>query len=222
MNENVMGVIMKRLEKTAQALQNNNMEAFVVKDCREAVSKVESILKEGETISCGGSQTLKDSGVLDLMQSGKYNFLDRSKAATPEEVEEIYRKTFFADTYITSSNAVTVQGELYNVDGNCNRISAIAFGPRQVIFVVGYNKIVENLDEAVRRVKTIAAPANGFRFKGETPCAKTGECISLASGGDMPKGCRCDTRMCCNYLVSSFQRKKGRFKVILVGENLGF
>ena len=221
-DENVKGVIMKRLEKVAEALRKNNMEAYVVNDSREAVKTVESILEEGETITCGGSQTLKESGVLELMQSGKYNFLDRSKAKNQEETDRIYREAFCADTYLTSSNAVTKDGELYNVDGNCNRIAAIAFGPKQVIFVVGYNKIVENLEEAVKRVKTIAAPANAFRFNGEMPCRELGNCVSLENGGDMPKGCRCETRMCCNYLVSSFQRKKGRFKVVLVGEELGF
>ena len=222
MNEVVKQVRIKIMEKTAEALRKNNMNAFVVKNCSEAVETVRKILEKGDTITCGGSETLKESGVLDLMKSGEYNFLDRSSAKTDDEREEIYRKAYYADAYLTSSNAVTESGELYNVDGNCNRISAIAYGPKKVIFVVGYNKIVKNLDEAVERIKKISAPCNAERLGVDTPCGKTGECISLSSGGDMPKGCLCSSRMCCNYLVSSYQRHKGRFNVILVAEELGY
>ena len=137
----------KRIEKTLDNLKKNNIAAYFAETSAEAVKLVESMLSEGETISCGGSVTLSESGVFALMQSGKYNFLDRSKAKNPEEMAEIYRKSFYADTYLTSSNALTEEGELVNVDGNCNRISAITFGPKSVIVVVGVNKIVKNVEE---------------------------------------------------------------------------
>ena len=222
MNENVMKVIEKRMEKTAEALRKNNMEVYIAKDCDETVEIVKSLLKKGETISCGGSATLKESGVMELMQSGEYNFLDRSKAETREEVEEVYRKSFFADTYLTSANAVTENGEIYNVDGNSNRVAAIAYGPKSVVFIVGCNKIVPTLDDAVKRIKKISAPCNGIRLNTNTPCEKNGECISVTTGADMAKGCFCEGRMCCNYLVSAYQRHKNRFKVILVAQELGY
>lgn len=222
MDANVKSIITKRLERTAENLRKNNMEAYIAEDCAEAVKIAEGLMKEGDTISCGGSVSLAESGVLDLMKSGKYNFLDRSQAKDRDEVEEIYRKTFCADVFLTSSNAVTENGELYNVDGNSNRVAAICYGPKSVIFVVGYNKIVRNIDEAVSRVKTCAAPPNSTRLNCGTPCTVTGECVSLKSGGDMPSGCRCDGRICCNYVVSAQQRHKGRMKVILVKEQLGY
>lgn len=222
MNEIMLRNITRRLERTAEALRRNNIEAYIAENSAEAVRLVEGLMKENDTITCGGSETLRESGVLALMDSGKYNFLDRSKAADREEVEAIYRKAFSADVFLTSANAVTENGELYNVDGNGNRVAAITFGPASVIFVVGFNKIVRSLDEAVMRVKCQAAPPNSDRLGLDTPCAKTGECISLRSGGDMPSGCRCEGRICCSYAVTSFQRRKGRIKVVLVKEQLGF
>lgn len=222
MEENMKKSIMLRMEKAAENLRKNNMEAYITDSCADAVKIVEGILKEGESISCGGSVTLKESGVMDLMKSGKYNFLDRSKAKTQEEIEAVYRQVFSCDTYLTSANAVTENGELYNVDGNSNRVAAICYGPKSVIFIVGMNKLVRNLDEAIVRVKTCAAPPNCIRLGCETPCQKTGECISLSTGGDMPSGCHSEKRICCNYVVSAHQRHKNRFKVILVAENLGY
>lgn len=222
MDKNVCEIMKKRMEKTADALRKNNMEVYLADDCGEAVKIVKSLLKKGETISCGGSESLKESGILELMQSGDYDFLDRSKAKNREETEEIYRKTFFADTFLTSANAVTENGEIYNVDGNSNRVAAIAYGPKSVIFVVGSNKIVSDLDEAVKRIKKISAPCNGIRLKTNTPCEKSGECISVSDTADMAKGCYCEGRMCCNYMVSAYQRHKNRFKVILVNQELGY
>ena len=222
MDKNLQVIIDKKIEKTVENLRKNNMEAYVVQNCTEAVKLVEGLLKEGETITCGGSATLAESGVMELMKSGRYNFIDRSVAKSREETEELYRKSFFADTYLTSANAVTESGQLYNVDGNSNRVAAICYGPKSVIFVVGINKLARDLDEAVKRVKTCAAPANCVRLGCETPCSKTGECISLKTGGDMPSGCASEGRVCCNYVVSSWQRVKNRFKVIIVKESLGF
>ncbi len=212
----------KRLERTAENLRKNNMEAFIAADREEAYRIVEGILKPNDVISCGGSVTLAECGIDKLMSSGRYRFLDRSKAADREETEEIYRKAFSADVYLTSANAVTENGELYNVDGNSNRVAAICYGPKTVIFVVGCNKLVATVEDAVKRVKTHAAPPNAARLSCPTPCAATGECISLKNGGDMPSGCRSEGRICCNYVVSAWQRHPGRFKVVLVAEELGF
>ncbi len=225
MDEHCRKVLELRIQKTMKNLEKNNMKPYYAPTKEDAVKLVESLMKEGETISCGGSMTLRECGVRDLMLSGKYEFLDRDRPGiTPEEIQEIYRKTFWADTYLTSANAVTENGEIFNVDGNSNRVAAIVFGPKSVIVVAGYNKIVADLDEAVLRVKKIAAPANGCRLHTGTPCEKTGECIACAEGksAGMTDGCHSAGRMCCSYVVSAAQRHKDRIKVILVGEPLGY
>ena len=126
--------------------------------------------------------------------------------------------------YFTSTNAVTENGELYNVDGTGNRVAAIVYGPKSVVVVCGYNKIVRDLKEAEMRVKEIAAPANTIRLNKNTYCSKCGVCVSAKDGEStgLAKGCKSEDRICCSYLVSGYQRQKNRIKVIIVGEELGF
>ncbi len=222
MDTNVKSIITKRINKTGENLRKNNME-FYYAETKEAVSAiVESLIKEGDVITNGGTMTMKECGLSGLLSSEKYNYLDRSKM-TPEEVADLYIRAFSADVYISSTNAVTEDGVLYNVDGNSNRIAAIAFGPKSVIIIAGYNKIVRNLEEAEIRVKNIAAPANCERLSCETYCLEKGECVSLSKADrQICDGCAGDARICCNYLISAHQRHKGRIKVILVGEELGY
>lgn len=212
------------LEKVADNLRKNNMEAFIAEDKAQAKEIVQSLLKDGMSVAAGGSESLKECGVYDLLTSGRYSFIDRSKGKTPEEVHKLYEEQYGCDTYFCSSNAVTEDGVLYNVDGNSNRVSMIAFGPRSVVMVVGYNKIVKDLDEAILRVKTIAAPKNTVRLNIDTYCSKCGECVSISQGKGTVMSCGCDSdaRICCNYLISSKQRHKGRIKVVLVGKKLGY
>lgn len=211
------------LERTAKNLETNNMKCFIADTKEEVLPIVKELLTEGETVSCGGSATLAETGVTELLRSGAYNFLDRA-GKSPEEAEEIYRRAFSADSYLTSSNAITENGELYNVDGNSNRVAAICFGPKSVIVVAGRNKIVPTLEDAVTRVKRLAAPMNTARLGCETYCQNKGECMSLASGGcaGMTDGCKSESRICCSFVVTAFQRIKSRIKVILVNEELGF
>lgn len=218
-NENLEKIIQLRLEKTAKALESNNMTAFVVGTKEEAAEKVKSLIKKGDVIASGGSVSLSECGIIDMVKSPDYTYLDRNSG----DPKEIYRKSFTADVYLSSANAITENGLLYNVDGNSNRVAAIAYGPESVIIVAGYNKIVGSLDEAVNRVKKIAAPANTVRLSCDTYCAKSGECAAFAKGNDeLTCGCSSDERICCNYLISAKQRHKGRIKVILVAESLGF
>ena len=215
--------MMKRITKTITSLRNNNMAAYYVESKDEVVPLLKTLMNDGETVTHGGSETLKECGVSELLNSGAYNYLDRSKAQTPEEVEEIYRKAYFADTYLASANAVTEGGLLFNVDGNSNRVSAILYGPKQVVFICGCNKIVRDLDEAVLRLKTVAAPKNTKRLNCATYCAKEGECLAMGRDASyMCDGCRSPQRICCNYVVSAVQRHKDRLKVIIVGEELGY
>ena len=212
-----------RVETTLKNLKRNNMEAYFVDTKEQAQELVKTLISKGDTLSCGGSVTLKQTGIYDIISSDDYNFLDRSACETPEQVEEIYRKTFCADAFFTSANAVTENGELYNVDGNSNRVAAILYGPKSVICICGVNKLVANIDEAIKRVKTKAAPPNTVRLGIETPCAKTGECISLKKENpEMCEGCHGSGRICCNYVVCAQQRHVNRIKVIIIGEEYGY
>ena len=212
-----------RVETTLKNLKRNNMEAYFVENAEQARDLVKTLIKQGDTVSCGGSVTLKQTGVYDIISSENYNFLDRTACKTPEEVEEIYRETFRADAFFTSANAVTEQGELYNVDGNSNRVAAILYGPKSVVCVCGINKIVKDVDEAVLRVKTKAAPPNTVRLGIKTPCAETGSCVSLKKDEPgMCEGCHGSGRICCNYVVCAQQRHINRIKVIIIGEEYGY
>lgn len=222
MNEIKKSLIEKKIARTGENLKKNNMEFYYAPTAADVKGIVAGLLHPGDVISHGGSVSMAECGIGELIRSPEYEYLDRS-AVPAEEVPEIYRKAFFADVYISSSNAITEDGILYNVDGNSNRIAAIAYGPKSVVIIAGYNKIVRNLEEAEVRVKTEAAPPNCVRLDCKTPCAETGECISLKNNGrQISDGCHGDGRICCNYLISAQQRQKGRIKVILVGEELGF
>ncbi len=224
MDNNLKSINEKRIAKTIANLEKNNMQAFYVKTKAEVPDKVTELMKDGETVSVGGSMTLFECGVIDLLHSGKYSFLDRyEEGLSRDDIEKLFRETFFSDTYISSSNAITENGELYNVDGNCNRVAAICYGPKSVIIVAGYNKIVDDIDDAVKRVKKIAAPANAVRLSSKTYCSEKGECMSLHAGETgMACGCDSPSRLCCSYVVSGYQKVKGRIKVIIVGEELGY
>lgn len=202
-----------RIEKVMLALERNKMTPFYVESSSELLELIKELIKDDKLITAGGSMTLKESGVTDMLLSEYQGvYLDRSAANGPDEVGEIMRKAFVSDTFFTSTNALTEDGELYNVDGNGNRVSAMIFGPKQVIVVAGVNKIVADMDEAVRRVETVAAPKNTVRLDCGTPCAKTGECAH----------CHSDRRICCSYVRLAQQRVPGRIKVIIVNESLGY
>lgn len=203
-------------------LERNNIKPYYVEKKEDVIPLVKSLIKKGESVSNGGSMTLKETGVMDLLASGDYDFIDRT-GLEGEELRQAYVRAFGCDTYFCSSNAVTENGELYNVDGNSNRVACIVYGPRQVIMVVGVNKIVKNIDEAVMRVKTNCAPKNTKRLNCQTPCNKIGECISLMQdNSEICAGCGSDGRVCCNYVITARQRHKDRIKVIIVNEDLGF
>lgn len=212
------------IKNTMENLKRNNMEAYYCENVQQAKEKVAELLENCKTVSSGGSATLAQTGILDYIKSDRFEYLDRFKEGmTDRERREVFAKIQLADAYLMSSNAITENGELYNVDGNSNRVSALLYGPESVIIVAGVNKIVKNLDEAVMRVKKCAAPPNGKRLNTNTPCAMTGECICLKK--DAPQitdGCRSKGRMCCNYVICAQQRHVNRIKVIIVNENLGF
>lgn len=216
-----MADIPSNVQVAMTALARNRIASSYVETAAEVPAAVAALLNKGDTVAVGGSVTLDQTGVMDLLRNGDYRFLDRyAEGLTRDEVMDIFRQSFFADAYICSSNAVTMRGELYNVDGNSNRIAAIAFGPKSVIMVVGVQKLVPDLEAAKERVKTVVAPLNAKRLSCDTYCAKTGTCAGVNSG--MTVGCATDARICCNYLVSAQQRHQDRIKVIFVGEHVGY
>ena len=214
-----------RVRTTLENLRRNNYEAVYAPTGADALAALKSYLTPGCTIGVGGSVTLDEIGAIALFRSGDYNFLDRyAPNLTPAQLKEIMRATLLSDVFVMSSNAITENGELYNVDGRSNRVAALLFGPDSVVVVAGVNKIVSDIDEAIRRHKTVAAPANAARLHCTTPCVRTGKCVSLMRQGDdeLCAGCAAEDRICANYVVSARQREAGRVKVILVGEPLGF
>lgn len=224
MDKNREIMLRKRIDKTIENLKKNNMEAFFAEDKQRACDKVRELLTAGEIVACGGSVSLEESGIMDILRSGDYNFLDNNvEGYSREQKNEIRRESLLCDSYLSSSNAITEDGVLYNVDGFSNRVAAIIFGPRSVIIVAGYNKIVKDLDEAITRVKRDSAPANCERLSCDTYCKQAGECLSLKTKSSaMTDGCRTDDRICANFVVCSKQKQKGRIKVIIVGEQLGY
>ena len=209
------------IRSVMENLEKNRIAVEYLEKKEDVLSRIRELIPAGSIVASGGSSTLNETGVIELLKSGDYTYLDRmAPDLTPEQRQEMAIKGNTADYYLCSSNAITEAGELYNVDGNCNRIAAIAFGPKSVIMVVGINKIVTDLDAAIRRVKTIAAPLNTKRLNCDTYCRTAGVCMGV--DGAMTDGCHSPARICCNYLISAQQRVPNRIRVILVGESLGF
>ena len=213
MDENMVWVNEQKIKRTIKALEKNNMNGYLVQNKEQLLEKIQELTQEGSLVSCGGSMTLLETGVIDFLRSGKYKFLDRyEENLKPEDLKEIYRKTFSADSYFTSTNAITENGELYNVDGNGNRVAAMLYGPDKVIVITGINKIVKNVEEAINRNKEICAPANAKRMGTNTPCKTTGYCMD----------CYNPDRICCEYTLIKRQRIANRIHVIFINENFGY
>lgn len=213
MDNNVKWVNEKKIERTMKALEKNNMCAYLVNNEEELLNQIDELINEGDLVACGGSMTLFETNVIDYLRNGKYNFLDRYQAnISADDMKEIYRKSFYADAYFASTNAVTENGELYNVDGNGNRVAALLFGPRKVIIVAGVNKIVKNVDEAIKRNREISAPTNAKRLNKKTPCTKVGFCMD----------CKSPEKICREYTLIRSQKDKDRIHVIFINNNIGY
>jgi len=213
MDKHLQSVTMKRIERTMENLRKNRMQAWYVDSREGVVPLLETLIKEGDTVACGGSVTLFETGVIDHLRSGRYIFYDRyAEGLTPEQLTDVHRKAFTANAYLTSTNAITEEGELFNVDGKGNRVAAMIYGPDNVIVIASRNKIVTDLYEAFSRVRQLAAPANAVRLSRKTPCVETGKC----------QDCKSKDRICSSFVVSRFQLVPDRIKVIIVGEELGY
>ena len=205
--------IKKRNELLAQTvikgLESRNMSGYYAGSAKEALDKALALSPEGSTVTMGGCMSAAEIGLTDALKDGNYDFIDRDKET---DKRAAMLKAYDADVYIASCNAMTSDGILVNIDGNSNRVSAIAQGPKKVVFIVGMNKVCSDVDSAMKRARNVAAPINVQRFDLNTPCAKTGTCMD----------CKSPDTICCQFLITRFSRHKDRIHVIMVNENLGF
>lgn len=204
-NQNLANTIIKNLAK-------RNSEGYYCATSAEAVEKALSLMPEGSSITWGGSMSVIECGLMDAIKNGKYELIDRDTAKTPQEVREMYARQVMADYYLMSTNAITIDGELVNIDGRANRVSCLCWGPQNVIIIAGMNKVVSSVEDAFNRVRNFAAPPNTVRLGKNTPCAQTGKC------GD----CYSPECICSQFVITRRSSTPNRIKVILVGEELGY
>lgn len=200
------------LNEVIKGLNSRNISGYYAENRGEALKIALSLMEKGKTVGWGGSMSVKEIGLYDAVNNGDFIAFNRDVCETAEQKREIELKTFGADYFLCSSNAVTKDGILINIDGNSNRVAAIAYGPKKVIMVVGINKICDDLDSAIIRARHTAAPRNAQRFPINTPCRKTGSCAD----------CKAKDTICCEFLITRFSRHDDRIHIILVNEALGF
>ena len=198
-------------EKVCANLKNRGFDAYYCETSADALQQALALIPEGKVVSWGGCKSAEEIGLIDAVKTGNYQVLDRGAAKTPEERAAIMKQALTCDVFLSGTNAITEDGELVNIDGNGNRVAAIVYGPDSVIVIAGMNKVMDSLEDAMRRAKTVAAPMNKQRFALQTPCEVTGTCAD----------CKGDGCICNQILVTRNCKPAGRIKVILVGEELG-
>lgn len=195
-----------------KALNKRNFEAYFVEDKESALKKAISLIAEKDIVSWGGSLTLNEIGLINKLKELNYKVIDRDSAKTPEERRQLMCDALTCDTFLMSSNAITQDGQLFNIDAVGNRLAALCFGPKNVLIIAGMNKIVNDLDEAYSKVRNYTAPVNSQRFSDtELPCLLKGECFN----------CQNENSICCEFLTTRLSKPAKRIKVILVNESLG-
>ena len=195
--------------KVIKGLESRNMSGYYVKDREEALKLALSLIPEGSTVTMGGGVSVHEIGLPKALKEGNYTFIDRDEY---EDKRAAALLAYDADVFLASCNALTEDGILVNIDGNSNRVSAIAFGPKKLVFIVGMNKVCSDVDHAMKRARNVAAPTNAQRFGITTPCAKNGACLD----------CKSPDTICCQFLITRYSRHTGRIHVILVNDTLGF
>jgi L-lactate utilization protein LutB len=209
MDENIVKRNELLAKKVIKGLESRNMSGYYAATKEEAVKKALELIPEGSSITMGGAMSAREIGLVDVLKSDKYDFIDRDLY---EDKRAAMLAAYDADVFLSGANAMTEDGVIVNIDGNANRVSAIAQGPKKVIFIVGMNKICDDVDGAMKRARNVAAPINAQRFGLDTPCSKTGSCMN----------CKSPDTICCQILITRFSRHEGRIHVILVNDNLGF
>ena len=195
-----------------KALESRNMNGYFTETREEALQQALSLIPEGSSIGWGGSVSIQEIGLKQAVIDGNYTVFNRDICTTPEEKRAVELKTFGSDYFLCSTNAITEDGILVNIDGNANRVAAIAYGPLHVIMIVGMNKVTKDEEHAMLRARNVAAPINTQRFPITVPCKETGSCIN----------CKSRDTICCQFLTTRYSRHVGRFHIILVNEDLGF
>ncbi len=199
-------------QKIIRNLASRNITGYYAANREEALRKALELIPRGASVSWGGSASITEIGLKNAVQCGDYTVYDRDSAADKEEKRRVELQAFGADWFLASANAVTEDGILVNIDGNGNRVACLVYGPEHVLFIVGMNKVVRDLDAAVSRARNEAAPVNATRFQGKTPCCATGSCAN----------CLSPDSICCQFLVTRYERHPGRYHLILVNDSLGF
>jgi L-lactate utilization protein LutB len=196
-------------ETVIKGLKSRNMTGWYASSREEALDIALGLIPEGSSVTMGGAMSAHEIGLVEAVKNGNYRFLDRDKAT---DKRAAMLEAYDADFFLTSANAITDDGIMVNIDGNSNRVSAIAQGPKHVLVIVGMNKVCPDLDSAMKRARNVAAPTNAQRFGLSTPCAKTGSCFD----------CKSPDTICCQFLITRYSRHAGRIHVILVNDTLGF
>ncbi len=209
MNENIVKRNELLAKKVMEGLTSRNMTAYYAKDKEEALALALKLIPEKSSVTMGGAMSAHEIGLVEKLKEGDYDFIDRDAS---EDKRKAMLMAYDADFFLSSANAITEDGVLINIDGNSNRVSAIAQGPKKVLFIIGMNKVCKDIDSAMKRARNVAAPTNAQRFGLSTPCAKTGTCFD----------CKSPDTICCQFLITRFSRHKDRIHVILVNDNLGF
>ncbi len=208
MNENITKRNALLAETVIKGLKSRNMSGYYAVNKEDALKQALELIPEGSTITMGGCMSAHEIGLIKALEDGNYNYLDRAKMDPREGLMAAYD----SDIFLSSANAITNDGIMVNIDGNANRVSCIAQGPKKVVFIVGMNKVCADLDSAMKRARNVAAPCNAQRFDVKTPCKETGKCFD----------CKSPDTICCQFLITRFSKHAGRIHVILVNDNLGF
>lgn len=195
--------------KVIKGLESRNMSGYYAASKEEALEKALELVGEGSSVTMGGCMSAHEIGLVDALKTGNYEFIDRD---APFDPQAKMISAYEADVFVSSANAITEDGIMVNIDGNSNRVSAIAYGPKKVVFIVGMNKVCSDLDGAMKRARNVAAPINAQRFDLDTPCRKKGACFD----------CKSPDTICCQFLITRFSRHAGRIHVVLVNDDLGF
>lgn len=201
----------KRAQVLVKNLRSRHFDAWYYDSAEEALQKALSLIPEGASVGWGGALSAEQIGLVDAVRNGNFRALDRD-ACIPEQRNSVMRQCLAADVFLTGANALSLDGEMVNIDGNGNRVAAIIYGPEKVIVIAGMNKVCDTLEEAIQRARTVAAPMNKQRFAGDTPCLYNGVC------GD----CKSEACICNQIVITRNCRPKGRIQFVLVGEALGF
>ena len=208
-NENITKRNTLLAQKVIKGLESRNMSGYFASSKEEALKLAMVLIPTGSSVTMGGAMSAHEIGLVRELKEGNYNFIDRDEY---EDKRAAMLAAYDADVFLSSANAITEDGILVNIDGNANRVSAIAQGPKKVVFIVGMNKVCPDVDSALKRARNVAAPINAQRFGLNTPCCKTGSCMD----------CKSPATICCQFLVTRFSRHAERIHVILVNDSLGF